>query len=249
MTRASSYVSLALVAAIATACSGNKSNPAAPTTPTTPDASVRAIVISGTSASATTFQMTARADLTDGTSKDVTASSRWEVSDNNLAKISANGVLVVLHSGPLEVRATYQQATGSLDMMLSAPQPPSQTFALSGLAQEPPPTPRPLAGVTISLVQGPDTGRSTTTDAFGIFRFASLQPGVIGAEAVKDQDRDVSVLLYPTPPTDANGLSATARCKDASWSWAPTRADACTANGGIAYAVCPGPICQTTVAR
>ena len=169
-------------------------------------------------------------------------------------------MLTVLRSGHVDVRATYQEMTGTLGLTLSAPQP--GTLVLIGSATETPPTPRPLDGVTITLVQGPDTGKSTMSDSFGMFRLSDLHPGLIGAEATKDgyllwrltnltldHDQSVSVLLFPTPPKDASGASATARCNDASWSWAPTRAEACTANGGIAYTVCPGPLCQTTVTK
>jgi hypothetical protein len=261
MRRVSFCAALALASTTAIACNGKSGSPTAPTTP--PATSIRAIVVSSASASSTTIQMTAKADLTDGTAQDVTASSRWEVSDANMATVSATGVLTVLHSGHVDVRATYQNMTGSLGLTLAAPQPPlSGPFALSGIAQEAPPTARPLLGATITIVQGPDTGRSTVSDKFGMFRFSSLQTGIVGVEAVKDgfllwrltnlmldQDREVSVLLYPTPPTDASGASATARCNDTTWSWAPTRAEACAQNGGIAYTVCPGPLCQTTVTR
>lgn len=264
MNRSVVSLSILFAAAIGAACDGNRSgSPAAPTTPAPPAATVRLIVVAGSPVSASTYQMAARADLSDGTTQDVTASSQWEVSDTNLAVVSATGMLTVLHSGHVDVRASYQQMTGTLGMTLSAPQPPpSSAFALYGYSQEAPPTAHPLAGVTVTIVQGPDTGKSTTTDSAGWFRFTSLQAGVIGAEAVKDgyyvwrltnltlnQDRDVSVLMYPTPPKDANGVTATARCNDRSWSWATTRAEACTTNGGIAYTVCPGPLCQTTVAR
>jgi hypothetical protein len=88
--------------------------------------------------------------------------------------------------------------------------------------------------------------------------FPPLHPGEIGVEAVKDgyslwrltnlildHDRDLQVVLYPNPPQNPAGVAATARCNDGSWSWAQTRADACTANNGIAYTVCPGPLCQS----
>jgi hypothetical protein len=205
--------------------------------------------------------MSAKADLTDGTSQDVTRNALWTVSDSSVAAISSGGMLTVLHSGHVDVSATYQNVSGTLGMTLSAPQPPS-TFALSGLAQETPPTQRPLGGVKITIVQGPDAGKSTTSDSFGMFRLSPLQPGVIGVEAVKDgyyvwrvtnltleRDQDASVILYPTPPKDDSGAFATARCNDASWSWAMTRAEACTANGGVAYTVCPGPLCQTSTPR
>ena len=58
-------------------------------------------------------------------------------------------------------------------------------------------------------------------------------------------DERISVNLYQTPPTDASGASATARCNDGSWSQATTRQDARTADRGVASRVCPGPLCAT----
>jgi len=264
MTRGSVCFVLAGIVALTSACDSNKSgSPTAPTTPTQPGASVRAIVVSSATASASTIQMSAKADLMDGSSQDVTKNAQWTVSDPTLAAISPSGMLTVLHSGHVDVSATYQSVSGTLGMTLAAPQPTQPTtFAVSGIAQETPPTPRALEGVKITIVQGPDAGKSTTSDSFGMFRLSPLQTGVIGIEAVKDgyfvwrltnltleRDQDVSVILYPTPPKDASGAFATARCNDASWSWAMTRPEACTQNGGIAYTVCPGPLCQTTTVR
>ena len=59
-----------------------------------------------------------------------------------------------------------------------------------------------------------------------------------------DRDREIDLELFPTPPLNPAGASATARCVDGSWSWAATRGDACTANGGVVYGVCPGPMCD-----
>jgi len=58
----------------------------------------------------------------------------------------------------------------------------------------------------------------------------------------------VDISMFPNTPTNEAGALATARCNDATWSWAPTREDACTANGGIAYGVCPGVLCQASTA-
>lgn len=264
MKRGSVSFAMAVVVALGTACDSNKGGgPTAPSTPTAPGAAVRTIGVTSSSASASTFQMTAKAELTDGTSQDITKNALWTVSDNSVAAISSGGMLTVLHSGHVDVSATYQNVSGTLGMTVSVPQPTSPTtFALSGLAQETPPTQRPLNDVKITIVQGPDAGKSTISDKFGMFRLSPLQAGVIGVEAVKDgyyvwrvtnltleRDQEVGVVLYPTPPKDDSGAIATARCNDASWSWAMTRADACTANGGIAYTVCPGPLCQTSTTR
>jgi len=146
---------------------------------------------------------------------------------------------------------------------VNVPQPPqSGTLALSGTATETAPAAKPLAGVAVRIIAGPDTGLSTMTDGRGQLLFPPLHPGVIGVEATKDSylvwrltnlimdhDRDLQVVLYPVPPKDNSGASATARCNDGSWSWAETRAEACASNGGIAYTVCPGPLCQSATGR
>ncbi|HEY7290857.1 MAG TPA: Ig-like domain-containing protein [Vicinamibacterales bacterium] len=243
----------------------NPTAPTAPTTPTTPNpgVSLKAVDVSGAPASATTYQMTARAEMSDGSTQDVTTISRWESSDTTLATISSTGLLTVLRSGHVDVRATFQNMTGTVGLSLTAPQPTGPaTLALSGTATETPPGAKPLAGVTLRLVAGPDTGQMTTTDASGHFLFPPLHAGEIGIEGTKDgylvwrltnlaldHDRDLQVLMYPTPPQDASGKSATARCNDGTWSWAATRADACSANGGVAYTVCPGPLCESMTTR
>ena len=94
------------------------------------------------------------------------------------------------------------------------------------------------------------------SDGNGVFRFSPQTFGVVGILATKDgfqlwrltnltvdQDRMLDVTLFPTPPT-TGGATATARCGDGTWSWARSWADACTANGGVAYGVCPGPLCD-----
>jgi hypothetical protein len=55
------------------------------------------------------------------------------------------------------------------------------------------------------------------------------------------------VWLYPTPPANGDGVTATVRCKDGSWSWSQDASAACAANGGAAYFVCPGPFCNQIV--
>jgi len=257
----------AIAAAMLVAC-GTKGNgaPANPTTPTTPTpVGVRTIVVTSAPASQTTYQMTARAQMTDGTSLDVTTASQWITSDTSIATVSPSGLLTVVRSGHIYVRANYQNTAGILDMTVNAQQrpPQSSTLALSGTATETAPAAKPLAGVAVRIIAGPDTGQSTMTGAWGyLMFFPPVHPGVISVEATKDgylvwrltnlimdHDRDLQIVLYPVPPKDNSGASATARCNDGSWSWAETRADACAANGGIAYTVCPGPLCQSATGR
>jgi hypothetical protein len=223
--------------------------------------SVRSISVTAAARSASTYQMTARADMSDGSSRDVTGDAQWTSSNPDIATVAAGGVLTVLHSGQIEVRATYQNTTGSMSLTVSAPQPPSTLIILSGLVTETPPGGQPIAGVTIRITDGPGAGRSTMTDSQGRYGFTEFPAGQIGIEAVKagyvtwrmntslDHDREIQIVMFPTPPTDSSGATATARCNDGTWSWAQTSASACTSNGGIAYPVCPGPLCASQTAR
>jgi carboxypeptidase family protein/uncharacterized protein DUF3761 len=266
MKRVSLRVALIALCSTIVACSNSGVNPGAPTSPTptpTPSATVRSVTLTSAATSSSSYQVTAKADMSDGSSRDVTTQSQWTTSDATLATISSTGVLTVLRSGQVAVRATYLSVTGALTLALTAPQPPaSGLIVLSGTASETPPAAKRLSGVTVRITDGPAAGQSIVTDAQGQYGFIKVPSGSIGLEATKDGyvtwrltnltvefDRQIDIVMYPTPPKDNTGATATARCNDGSWSWAQTRAAACTANGGVAYTVCPGPICDSQTAR
>jgi hypothetical protein len=250
---------LSVLTLVACADKASSSNPTAPTTPTpnpTPAATVRAVVVTSTPTSPTSFQMHARADMSDGSSREVTMLSKWETSNPTIAAVSSAGVITVLGSGQVEVRATYENVAGTIGLLVSGPARPS-TFAITGVAIEVLPSGKVLPGVTIMVTEGPNAGLSTTTDEGGLYRFAALQTAPLTLEARKggyllwrimnltlDRDRQIQIVMFPTPPKNADGVDATARCNDSTWSWAQKRDEACAANGGIAYAVCPGPFCE-----
>jgi hypothetical protein len=215
---------------------------------------VTAVALSGgPSPSATGFQLTASAKLADGTMQDVTRSADWSSSNPQLATVSGIGYVTVIGSGEIDVRATYQGVTGSVHFTVSMP----KTFSLTGVVTEAPPTVRPLGGARVQVL----VGNYGTTDGLGAFAVSGLTVGrnlievsKEGYETVETEvtviDRDVqlSIALKPAPPKNADGATATARCADGSWSWAQTAAQACTANGGVAYPVCPGPLCSQPAA-
>jgi Carboxypeptidase regulatory-like domain/Bacterial Ig-like domain (group 2) len=243
--------------AILVACAGHDTQ--SPTAPTpTPAVSVSSVMVTSTSPSVGTFQLAANAHMSDGSARDVTSLSRWESSNTLLAVVSATGFLTVVGSGEVEVRATYQSVMGTMRILVS--QPPTQTptkFTILGVVHEVRPNDRVLANVRIEITAGRDAGMFTISDAAGFFRFDNMSPGVIAIQATKDgyerwqvsnftleHDQTSDVWLYPTPPTSSGGSAATARCNDGTWSWAQARGDTCSANGGIAYAVCPGVLCD-----
>ena len=231
-----------------TACGGNTT----PTAPT-PAATVTVTSVSLTSAATSTsvVQVNATALFSDGSTRDVTAAATWATSNTAVAVVSDSGRVTIVNNGDVDVRATYQSVMGSLKLVLS------QKFVLSGVVTEGPPTNGPLANARVEITAGANAGTFVLTDAAGAFRFNAVTAGAISMQTTKDgyllwritnltmdHDREIDLELFPTPPVNAAGASATARCGDGSWSWAPTRGEACTANGGVVYGVCPGALCD-----
>jgi hypothetical protein len=131
------------VAAMSTACAKNG---ATPTAPSTPGATVSSIAVTSAPVSNTSIQMTAMARMSDGNSQDVTRLAAWESSNPALATISQTGLLAVTGSGELDVRATYQNASGSTHLrvgsvpvsavtIVGAPTASSTPFQLTAMAR------------------------------------------------------------------------------------------------------------------
>jgi hypothetical protein len=244
---------IAVVTALALpACGGNSSPTSTPTAPSAPTAA--AVAVTAAPSSGNTIQLTATARLSDGTARDVTSAAQWVSSDTTLAIVASTGLATIQGSGEVEFRATYQTVTGSMRVFVTQSPPPTK-FTLSGIVHEAGTT-KLLEGVRFLVSVGPDAGASAVSDATGMFTFPSLAAGVISLEGAKDgyiearlsnlsisHNQTIDFALYLTPPRDANGATATARCNDGSWSWGQTRDQVCTSNGGIAYGVCPGPLC------
>ncbi len=250
-----------IVIAVGACGSSTAPTPAAstttPTTTPTP-ATGTAVAVTGPSSSTTSFQVTATARLSDGTSQDVTSSARWESSDATLATIASTGMVTIIGSGAVTLKATYQNVSGSIQTAVTKP--PLPKFRLSGSVWEVDPNAHKIAGARVVITAGADTGAFVVSDENGNYVFASLTAGLVSLMATKDgylvslpeginisADTQADVFIAPTPPKDANGNTATARCSDKSWSWAQTRAAACAANGGIEYLVCPGVLCPANV--
>ena len=214
---------------------------------------VAAVTVTGApTTGATSFQLTATARLSDGSTQDVTRSASWSSSDTAIATVSSTGYVTIVASGDVDLRATYQGVTGDARLTVAIP----KTYALTGVVAEVAPHVQPIAGARVQIVGG--GAGFTTSDANGVYSIAGLPAGRNIIEVTKDgyqtydneitvsADTQLQVNLFPTPPKDASGASATARCNDATWSWAQTKSDACTSNGGVAYFVCPGPFCTTS---
>jgi hypothetical protein len=229
------------------------------TSPTPASGSVTALLVSSSASATGSFQLAATARMTDGGTRDVTASAQWETSNRSLATISGKGLVTVVGAGQVEFRATYLGVVGALQLLVS-PAPSHDTFALSGVVHEVEPNERSLAGARIDIITGPDAGRFAVSDAAGFYQLTGVSAGSIAVVTTLDgfepyriglslsANMQADGWLAPVPPTDASGATATARCKDATWSWSHTQTAACSENGGIAYPVCPGPFCRDLTA-
>jgi len=260
MRRVGSALLISGIAIATTACVGGGSAsaptlpPTAPTTATAP--TVAAIAISSATISTTSYQLSASARLSDGSTTDVTRVAHWDSADTNVAIVSPTGLVASINGGEVDIHATYQSVIGIAHVSVARPAGPS-TFILSGVVHEVAPNVHALGRVRLSIMAGPDFGTTVTSDANGTFRFPSLARGVIAVEASQDgysiwkianwpldQDRQLDISLYPNPPKNADGVTATARCNDGSWSWDKAAMLVC-AESGVAYFVCPGALCQT----
>jgi hypothetical protein len=248
-------MTLAIAAiAFAAACGSNS-----PTTlgPTPSSATLTGLKVSAASPSASTFQLAATAQFSDSTTKDVTSLAQWSSSNASLATVTATGMVTVVGTGTVDLRATYQTVSNSLTVVvLLSPRP---AVTLSGTVREVKPAEHTLASVRVDIVGGLDAGKFVMSDSNGKYQFAGLSQGTIsltatmagylpwqGSDIALKGDMTEDAWLVPIPPNDANGVTATARCKDGTWSWSTDPAAACAADGGTAYVVCPGPLCPNS---
>jgi len=114
-----------------------------------------------------------------------------------------------------------------------------------------------LGGVLVQITSGPNAGASAVSDGSGAYRISGLSSGVIDLRAAidgfspwllnklsLDHNLELDPVLFPTPPVNSSGVKATGQCNDASWTWAVTPDRACQLHGGVAWGVCPGPLCE-----
>lgn len=107
---------LAGCAVVGMVACGQSTSPSAPTSPT---ATVTAVTVTSTSTSASSFQLTATARFSDGTTKDVTSTATWESSNVLVASVSSSGVVTVLATGEVDVKATYQGVAGTQHLLVA----------------------------------------------------------------------------------------------------------------------------------
>lgn len=196
------------------ACSGSETSPSPPPAPgpgptPTPTPTVTSVAVTSARMSASTYQLRAEARLSDGATRDVTSAADWQSSNTAIARIAPGGTLTALHDGTVEVRATYENVTGSTSLTLALP-----FFSVSGLITEAAPSSKVLEGVRVNVTAGSNEGEFTYSDDRGLFTLNGLLAGTVELSVTRDGyqpwsqrftlDQNVTnlpIVLYPVAPS------------------------------------------------
>ena len=101
-------------------CGGSTASAPSPTAPSAP--TIRTVTIAGNAslvAMTQTTQLTATANLSNGTTQNVTNQATWESTNPTTATVSAGGLVTAKGAGSAEIRATYQNVVGTLNVSVA----------------------------------------------------------------------------------------------------------------------------------
>jgi hypothetical protein len=172
---------------------------------------VVSITVTGPSASASSFQLTATARLSDGSTQDVTQNAAWLSSGPQWATVTPTGFVSIVSAGEVDLGATYRGVAGSLHVTVSMP----RAYLFGGTVTDTVSNGAPIAGARVQVFSG--VTDHAVTDARGLFAFR-LPAGTAIIEVSKDGyqtwsaqvdvfgDTDLAVVLVPVP-----GMSGAAR--------------------------------------
>ena len=156
--------------ACATACGGTS------TSPSQSGGTATAITVNGSPLATGTFQLTATARMSDGGTRDVTASAQWESSNRSIATISTAGMVTVLAAGQVEFRATYLGVAGALQLSLNAP-PSHGTFVFPASSAKSRRMSALSPGRTSPSSADPIRDGSAVSDANGFYQLTGISAG------------------------------------------------------------------------
>lgn len=178
--RSRSLVILSLAAVLAQGCgsSGGSTPPGPSPTPTVTSVSVSG---AGSPAVGDTYQFTATATFSDGSTQTVTGQVTWESTNTAIVTITAGGLATFLAQGDADIRATYRSSSGASVSGTSHVTVASKTtprYTLAGTVADSI-NGQLLPGVTARILDGPDANRTTVTDAGGRFSMSNVAAGTL----------------------------------------------------------------------
>jgi hypothetical protein len=103
----------------------------------------------------------------------VTGDAVWDSSNNSVASVSPAGVADFKAAGEVDLRATYRAMSGSVHVSVSTPE--AARLTLIGVVTDAD-SGRPISGVTVTAVDGPNANRSTQTDGNGYYSLGNMTP-------------------------------------------------------------------------
>jgi len=143
-------------------------------------------------------QLTASARYSDASEQDVTAKALWTSSSPGIARVSATGLLEALSPGDSDVIATLSGIAGTLRVRVSP-----RLVDVSGRVIEKFGE-KPLAGATVTIADGPNAGRTTSTGADGRFVLSQLSSGSFNVVATAaDFESEQEPVINEVPVTIA----------------------------------------------
>jgi hypothetical protein len=169
--RISKLAALIALTAIAASCAGSN-NPAAPTVPApAAAATVSNVRVTSVVSSSTSYQLTAIATSSDGTSQDVTRSATWLSSNTQFATVSTAGDVSVVGTGDVDLGATFKGIAGAIRLSVVRP----AVFTLRGVVREAGVGGLPVGGARVQILSG--NNDHAFSDDFGEFMLAGITAG------------------------------------------------------------------------
>ena len=117
--------------------------------------------------------------MSNGTTQIVTTQATWQSSAAGVATSSTTGFITAVAAGEADIRATYQNVTGTAHISVTAP--PPAAFSVCGTVQEEGGT-TPIAGATVIVK---DTALSTSSDSNGKYCISLAGSGRIVLRATR----------------------------------------------------------------
>jgi hypothetical protein len=202
-----------LLAIALSTCGGSK-GPSTPTTPSNTAPTVTSVTVTAPESSAKpgdSSQFTATAAMSNATTQTITNQASWQSSNGAIATVSSTGFVTAVAPGEADIRASYQNVTGSAHITVRAP----ATFTVCGTVREST-TNAVIGGARVEILNGLNAGKSADTDNAGAYCVAAVQAGTFTMRASRNSYNSaeqsvtasgavtVNFLLQPTSSPNPN---------------------------------------------